>query len=99
MILTIFPIPRVFQVFHVFQVCGHPELYMTHYRFDDFLLMAGKIRVRNTDKGFAVQSSDEALTRCLYGDLRSFGEQKLGNLSDMLTSLNPRYFIHEIWFR
>ena len=23
-ILTIFQVPRVFQIFHVFQVCGHP---------------------------------------------------------------------------
>ena len=35
-------------------------------RFDNFSLMAAdKIRVRSTDKGFVVQSNDEAIKRCL----------------------------------
>ena len=74
-------------------------LYMTDDRFDNFSLMAAdKIRVRSTDKGFVVQSNDEAIKRCLYGVLWSFGvQQKLGNLSDRLSSLNPRDFIRKIF--
>ena len=42
---------------------------MTDDRFDNFPLMADKIRVRSTDKGFVVQLNDEAIKRCLYGVL------------------------------
>ena len=38
---------------------------MTDDRFDNFPFMADKIRVRSTDKGFVVQSNDEAIKRCL----------------------------------
>ena len=31
--------------------------------------VADRIRIRSTDKGFVVQSNDEAMKRCLYGDL------------------------------
>ena len=48
---------------------------MTDDRFDNFPLMADKIRVRSKDKGFVVQSNDEAIKRCLYGVLLSFGVQ------------------------
>ena len=40
---------------------------MTDDRFDNFPLMADKVLVRNTGKGFVVQSNDEAIKRCLYG--------------------------------
>ena len=36
--------------------------------FDNFPV-ADKIWVSSTDKGFVVQSNDEAMKRCLYGDL------------------------------
>ena len=49
---------------------------MTGDRFDNFPLMADKIRVRSTDKGFVVQSNDEAIKRCLYGVLWSFEPNK-----------------------
>ena len=39
------------------------RLYMTDDRFDNFPLMADKIRVRSTDKGFVVQSNDGAIKR------------------------------------
>ena len=48
---------------------------MTDDRFDNFNFMAGKIRVRSTDKGFVVQSDDEEIKQCLYGVLWSFGVQ------------------------
>ena len=48
---------------------------MTDDRFDNFSLMADKIRVRSADKGFVVQSNDEAIKRCLYSVLWSFGVQ------------------------
>ena len=51
------------------------RLYMTDDRFDNFPLMADKIRIRNTDKGFLVQSNDEAIKQCLYGVFCSFGAQ------------------------
>ena len=38
-------------------------------RFENFPLMADKIQVRSTDKGFVVQSNDEAIKRCFYGVL------------------------------
>ena len=44
-----------------------------YVRFDNFPLMADKIRVRSKDKGFVVQSNDEAMG--LYGDWWSFGVQ------------------------
>ena len=47
---------------------------MTDDRFDNFPLMADKIWVRSTDKSFVVQSNDEAIKRCLYGVLWSFGK-------------------------
>ena len=65
--------------------CSNSELFFQNpYFFDtcatvydndrfDFPLMADKIRVRSADKGFVVQSSDEAMKRCLYGDLCSLG--------------------------
>ena len=37
--------------------------------FDNFPLMADKIQVRNTDKGFVVQSNDDVRKQCLYGVL------------------------------
>ena len=43
--------------------------------FDNFPLMADKIRVRRTDKGFVAQSNDEKIKRCLYGVPWSFGVQ------------------------
>ena len=43
------------------------RLYMIDDRFDNFPLMTDRIRVRSTDKGFVVQSNDEAIKRCLYG--------------------------------
>ena len=47
-----------------------PErLYMTDGRYDNFPLMVDKAEVRSTDKGFLVQSNDEVMKRCLYGDL------------------------------
>ena len=48
---------------------------MTDNRFDNFPLMADKIRVKSTDKGFVVWSNDKAIKRRLYGVLRSFGVQ------------------------
>ena len=48
---------------------------MTDDRFDNFPLVADKIRVRSTDKDFFVQSNDKAIKRCLYGFLWSFGVQ------------------------
>ena len=48
---------------------------MTDDKSDNFPLMADKIRVRSIDKGFVVQSNDEATKRCLYGVLWSFGIQ------------------------
>ena len=41
------------------------RLYMTDDRFDNFPLMADKIRVRSADKGFVVQSNDEAMNMML----------------------------------
>ena len=38
---------------------------MTDDRFDNFPLMADKIRVRSTDEGFAVQSNEEAINACM----------------------------------
>ena len=64
---------------------------MTDDRFDNFPLMADKIRAMSTDKGFVVQSNDEAINQCFYSVLWSFVvQQKLGKLSDKLSSLNPR---------
>ena len=40
---------------------------MTDDKFGNFSLMADKIRVRSTDKGFVVQSNDKPIKRCLYG--------------------------------
>ena len=37
-------------------------------RFDNFSLIADKIWVRSTDKGFVVQLNDKAMKRFLYGD-------------------------------
>ena len=48
---------------------------MTDDSFDNFSLMAGKIRIRSTSKGFVVRSNDEAIKRCFYGVLWSFGVQ------------------------
>ena len=53
----------------------HMRLYMTDDRFDNFPLMADKIRIRSTDKCFVVQSNNEAIKRYLYGVLWSFGVQ------------------------
>ena len=46
---------------------------MADDRFDNFPLMADKIRERTTDRGFLVQSNDDAIKRFLYGVLWSFG--------------------------
>ena len=72
------------------QICFSKSTFhcMTDDRFDSFPLMADKIRVRNTDKGFVVQSDNEVIKRCLYGVFWSFG-----NLSDRLSSLNPKNFM------
>ena len=51
------------------------RLYMTDDRFDNFPLMADKIWVRSTDKGFVVQSDEEMIKQCLYHVLWSFGVQ------------------------
>ena len=48
---------------------------MTDNRFDNFTLMADKIRVRSTDKDFVVHSNYEAIKQCLYGVFLSFGLQ------------------------
>ena len=42
---------------------------MTDGRFDNFPLMADKIRIRSTGKGFVVQSNDKVMKRFLYGVL------------------------------
>ena len=41
---------------------------MNDDRFDNFPLMTDKIRVRSTDKGSFVQSNDEVMKGCLYGN-------------------------------
>ena len=46
----------------------HVRLYLTDDKFDNFPLMADKIWVRSTYKGFVVQLNDEAMKRCLYSD-------------------------------
>ena len=48
---------------------------MTDDKFDNFPLVADEIRARSTDKGFVVQSNDEAIKRSLYGVLWSCGIQ------------------------
>ena len=40
---------------------------MTDDKCDNFPLMADKILARSTYKGYAVQSNDEMMKRCLYG--------------------------------
>ena len=62
----------VFQNPHFIDTCA--TVY-TDDRFDNFPLMADKVQVRSTDKGFVVQSNDEAIKRCLYGVLCSSGVQ------------------------
>ena len=42
---------------------------MSDDRFDNFPLMADKIRLRSTNKSFVVQSNGEAIKRCLNGVL------------------------------